>query len=66
MKPLIGIVSKPLNGEMWKRNEIVDTVREAVVENGARVIAIVPQGVSLESQYTQYPWYENYDLTRNF
>ena len=63
MKPLIGVVSKPLNAEMWKRNEIVDAVREALVCNGARVISIVPQGSSVENQYTEYPWYEHYDLT---
>jgi len=62
MKPLIGIVSKPLNAEMWKRNEIIDAVREAVICNGGRVISIVPQGISTESQYIEYPWYEHYDL----
>ena len=63
MKPLIGIVSKPLNTETWKRNEIGDPVREALIGNGARVIAIVPQGPSLEHQYEGYPWYEHYDLS---
>ena len=63
MKPLIGIVSKPLNTEMWKRNEISDPTREALIENGARVLAIVPQGISVENQYSEYPWYENYDIS---
>ena len=64
MKPLIGIVSKPLQTELWKRNEIGDAMREALIGCGARVIAIVPQGVSVEQQYEEYPWYEHYDLTR--
>ena len=63
MKPLIGIVSKPLNTEMWKRNEISDPTREALIENGARVLAIVPQGISTEYQYSEYPWYEHYDIS---
>ena len=63
MKPLIGIVSKPMNTESWKRNEVSDVIREALIGSGARVIAIVPQGNSLEHQYEEYPWYENYDLT---
>ena len=43
-KPLIGVVSKPMNGTTWKHNEIVDEIREALIDNGARVISIVPQG----------------------
>ncbi len=62
-KPLIGVVSKPMNGTTWKHNEIVDEIREALIDNGARVISIVSQGDSVESQYTEYPWYENYDLS---
>ena len=63
MKPLIGIVSKPMKTDYWKLNQIVDAVREALVDNGARVFAIVPQGDSLESQYEKYPWYENFDIS---
>ena len=66
MKPLIGVVSKPMEAQsymMWKLNEIKDDVREALVGAGARVISIVPQGRSLEHQYKDYPWYENYDLS---
>lgn len=66
MKPLIGIVSKPMvqtKWATWKHNEIVDELREALIGIGARVLALVPQGPSIESQYTDYPWYENYDLS---
>ena len=62
MKPLIGIVSKPYKGNIWNYIQAVDEIREALIVNGARVISIIPQGISIDSNYDNYPNYENYDL----
>ena len=62
MKPLIGIVSKPYKGNIWNYIQAVDEIREVLVDNGARVISIIPQGISIDSNYDNYPNYENYDL----
>lgn len=62
MKPLIGIVSKPYKGQIWNYIQAVDEIREALIDNGARVISIIPQGDSTYSDYDNYPNKENYNL----
>ena len=63
MKPLIGIVSKPYKGKIWNYVQVVDEIREGLIDNGARVISIIPQGDSIASDYDNYPNYENYNLS---
>ena len=63
MKPLIGIVSKPYKGQIWNYIQAVDEIREALIDNGARVISIIPQGDSIENDYENYPNHEDYDLS---
>ncbi len=63
MKPLIGLVGKPYKGERWNYIQEVEEIREALIRNGAKVIGIMPQSVSIEENYTTYPYHEDYDMT---
>lgn len=63
MKPLIGLVGKPYKGERWNYIQQVDEIREALIKNGAKVIGIVPQTISIEENYNIYPYHENYDMS---
>lgn len=62
MKPLIGIVGKPFKGERWNYIQNVDEIREALIENGAKVIGIMPQAISTDANWEIYPHYEDYDM----
>lgn len=63
MKPLIGIVGKPYKGERWNYIQEVDEIREALIKNGAKVIGIVPQTISINANYISYPYYEDYEMS---
>ena len=62
MKALIGLVGKPYKGERWNYIQEVDEIREALISNGAKVIGIVPQTLTVDANWKDYPHYEDYDM----